>query len=358
MSMNFAIDFHCHGIGDADLSKPKEVDLHEIDALLKLEGISVVLVFSLPREELGNFERLVDAYDTARSRGELRNILGIALEGPVLALVGGTPENGCWDPDRDQWRRIAALGPKGLIYCVISPDCDPSIGTNGPESMLWIARTLLQKGVMPALGHFRKDDPAATARLIDDMCETLAGEGLGPVITDHMFNDMPLNFKHTWRTRNERENRSDQIARILAQDWSPDTIDEALGPVPAALVRQAWKGNLKICLNFDGDHVDIDVCRKSVGLIGADNVLLMTDRISGKRFGGRLLQSHADNSLLYQDQGIVAGGTQSVVSQLGNMMRAGMNSGDIHQIAYVNPHALLRELYGRRSVHKVVESVA
>jgi len=352
------IDFHCHGVGDADLSKPNEVDLQHIDSLLKVEDIAVVLVFSLSVGELENFEGLMQLYEVARERGELRNIVGIALEGPILSLVGGTPEKGCWSPEIGKWHRIAALGPKGLVYCVLSPDYELGDDPDHPESTLWIARTLLKQGVMPALGHFRKDNPEASAKLINEMCETLASEGLGPIITDHMFNDMPLNFKHTWRTREEREERATQIAEILAQNWSETTIDDVIGPVPAAIIRQAWKGNLKVCLNFDGDHVDINVCRKFVDLISADNLLLMTDRIPGKRLGGRKLVSHADNTLLYQDQGIVAGGSQSVVAQLGNMMRSGMASNNIYKIAFANPYDLLRTLSTSRSKREEVEVTA
>jgi N-acetylglucosamine-6-phosphate deacetylase len=340
--LSIAIDFHCHGVGDFDLSFPSATDLFQVDKILKLEGIAVVLVFSLPQQELENFEALLETYRAARQKRQITNILGIALEGPVLSLVGGTPESGCWNPTRAQWQRIAALGPKGLVYCVLSPDCEVNAGESHPEDIGWVARTLSRQGVMPALGHFQKHDPKRSAVAINEMCDGLARSGLGPVITDHLFNDMPLNFKHCWRTAEERSNRAAELAAILDDEWSVENIEEKLGPVPAAMVRQAWRGNLKVCLNFDGDHVDIDICKKAVELIGAENVILMTDRIAGRKFGGRKLSTRPDNTLLYQDQRIVAGGTQTVVSQLGNMLRAGIGSEAVYRIAFDNPRSLLR----------------
>jgi len=341
--LSTAIDFHCHGVGDFDLSFPRDTDLFQVDRILKLEGIAVVLVFSLPQSQLEHFEALLETYRAARQRREICNILGIALEGPVLSLVGGTPESGCWNPTRAQWERIAALGPKGLVYCVLSPDCEVNAGAGHPDNIGWVARTLSCQGVMPALGHFKKHDPKRSAAAITEMCESLARDGLGPLITDHLFNDMPLNFKHSWRTAAEKSNRAAELASILGDEWSVETIEDKLGPVPAAIVRQAWLGHLKVCLNFDGDHVDIDICKKAVDLIGAENVILMTDRIAGHRFGGRRLSTRPDNTLLYQDQKIVAGGTQTVVSQLGNMLRAGIGSEAVYRIAFDNPRALLRD---------------
>jgi len=312
-------------------------------------------VFSLPKKELNNFVALVENYHSARTLNQLQNIVGLALEGPTLSLVGGTPEAGCWNPTKAEWITIAKLGSKGLIYCVVSPDYSTNAGPEYPTSIFWITKTLMDHGVMPALGHILKDNPAEAARQINVMLDGLEANQNIPVITDHMFNDMPLNFKHTWRTASEQESRRQQLAAILAEEWNYETIDNCLGPVPAELVRQAWKGKLKICLNFDGDHVDIEICKKAINLIGAENILLMTDRIAGKNFGGRKLIQHPDNSLLYQDKGIVAGGTQSLISQLGKMIRSQISSKDIYQITYANPNNLI-EIINRSKINGHLEN--
>ena len=343
-----AVDFHCHGVGSFDFSEPEKIDLFKIDRLLKVESVAVVLVLSLPRGKLSEFESLLHQYRAARKAGELSSILGIALEGPVLSFVGGTPESGCWIPTTNEWNRIAALGRSGLVYSVFSPDSEVNLGPEYPENILEVALLLAKNGVVPALGHFRKTDPQGAADMVETLCQELADAGLGPLITDHLFNDMPLNFKHSWRSQGERARRSEELPAVLKQKWRFESMADVMGPVPAAIIRQAFLGNLKICLNFDGDHVDIEICKRAVELIGSRNILLMTDRIPGRVFGGRLLERNPDNTLLYQADGIVAGGTQSVVTQLGNMLQAGIGSQDIFNIAYRNAWAFLRDLNGDR----------
>jgi N-acetylglucosamine-6-phosphate deacetylase len=342
--MKIPVDFHCHGVGNFDFGVPERIDLFRIDDLLKIENVRVVLVLSLPRGKLCEFETLVHRYHSARSTGALSNILGIGIEGPVLAFVGGTPESGCWVPTQAEWERIAALGQYGLIYSVMSPDAEVNLGPGYPQDIIAIAELLARHGVMPAIGHFSKSDPPAAAAMIDRLCQALRALGLGPVITDHLFNDMPLNFKHAWRTQQDKERRAEELAAVLAKGWDRDNMIESLGPVPAAIIRQALNGNLKICLNFDGDHVDIEICKRAIQLIGADHILLMTDRIPGDTFGGHTLARRADNSLLYQGDGIVAGGTQAIVSQLSNMLRAGIESEDIYKIVYENASHVLSGL--------------
>jgi N-acetylglucosamine-6-phosphate deacetylase len=338
------VDFHCHGVGSFDFAEPEKIDLVEIDRLLKIEGVAVVLVLSLPRSKLTQFEGLLHDYRLARTRGELSSILGVALEGPVLSFVGGTPETGCWTPTSVEWSRIAALGQYGLVYSVFSPDAEVNLGPEYPEDILSVAKLLAKNGVMPALGHFRKSDPEAVAKKIEWLCQEFAVAGLGPLVTDHLFNDMPLNFKHSWRTPKERLHRDEELSAVLRQEWKLENMFEVMGPVPAAIIKQAFLGNLKVCLNFDGDHVDIEICKRAVELIGSKNILLMTDRIPGGLFGGLQLSTIPDNTLLYQANGTVAGGTQSVISQLGNMLRVGIGNQAILNIAYRNALAVLRDI--------------
>jgi N-acetylglucosamine-6-phosphate deacetylase len=347
MHMDSPVDFHCHGAGSFDFAEPEKIDLVEIDRLLKIEGVAVVLVLSLPRSKLTQFESLLRDYHRARARGELASILGIGLEGPVLSFVGGTPETGCWIPTSAEWNRIAALGQYGLVYSVFSPDAEVNLGPEYPEDILSVAKLLAKNGVMPALGHFRKSDPEKAAKKIEWLSEELAAAGLGPLVTDHLFNDMPINFKHSWRTQKERLHRDAELAAVLQQEWKLENMSEVMGPVPAAIIKQAFLGNLKVCLNFDGDHVDIEICKRAVEFIGSKNILLMTDRIPGRLFGGRELSRVPDNTLLYQADGIVAGGTQSVILQLGNMLRVGIGNQAILNIAYRNALAFLRDIRAR-----------
>jgi len=134
----------------------------------------------------------------------------------------------------------------------------------------------------------------------------VAAWGVMPTITDHLFNDMPLNFKHAWRSPEERIRRNYEIQLLNIASWSLDRIGEYLGPVPATMIRNARKGYVKLCQNFDGEHVDLTIVKKTIELVGAENMLMMTDSVEGKRLAGRNLYIKEDSTLLYQHHGIVA----------------------------------------------------
>ncbi|HEV3075225.1 MAG TPA: hypothetical protein VHB47_12460 [Thermoanaerobaculia bacterium] len=337
------IDFHCHGCGPFDFAKPHEVQLDEIEMTLTKDRIFAVLTLFVPHGRFIAFEDLCRTYGRKRRCGELKRILGIASEGPLLASAGGTPEKGSWLPTKVEWQRFAALGEHGFRYSVLSPDFDltTSSGSQYPKGMEWIVDALLSNGVSPALGHFLKTAPehsAACARRVFDRVEQL-GQGLA--LTDHLYNDMPLNFKHAWRTQRERESRAQDLVDAGLDAWSPENLDAALGVVPATLIRAAWDGLAKICLNFDGAHVDSLICKRTVELVGAGNLMLMTDCITGDVLAGEQLTRSEENSLLYQRSGIVAGGSCPASKQVENMIAMGLEPDEIAHICYENAIGLL-----------------
>ncbi len=326
------VDFHCHGIGRFDFTEPNSLVLDELEHSLQIEGVYSILTLYLPKSKLSDLEELVAAFDLGRKIGRYRHILGIALEGPVLASFGGTPEMGCWQPTIVEWQRIAALGPAGLIYVVISPDAEIPTAEEYPASVLEIIDILLNFGVKPAFGHFKKTDPQKTASLLALACDHIEKIKKGPAYTDHLFNDMPVKFKYAWRTKAEKLTRDIEIENILATEWTDENMFEVLGPVPATIIKYAKRNVLKVCMNFDGEHVDLSICKKAVALLGSENLMLMTDRIQSEILGGQHLHSVDENSLLYQSGGIVAGGSQAVMRQIGNMLSIGLSANDIFHI--------------------------
>jgi N-acetylglucosamine-6-phosphate deacetylase len=346
------IDFHCHGIGKFDFAEPDQMVLDELETVLRSEGVRSILTLYLPRSKFAAFEAFVAEFDRGRRAGRYTHVLGIALEGPMLASFGGTPEKGCWQPDQAQWARLAALGPLGLIYVVLSPDAILEPGPGRAPSVQWIADALLDGGVKPALGHFRKDDPRGSARAIAQICEHAWRRGAGPLFTDHLFNDMPLLFKHSWRSAEEKRSRSSEVPAVLACEWTDDNLDALLGVVPAALIRYAKRDMLRLCMNFDGEHVDIEICRRAVSFIGAHRLMLMTDRIQSGVLGGQALHRVPDNDLLYQSGGVVAGGTQSVIRQIGNMLSVGLTPQDILHIASATAQEALGPLVAQRAARQ------
>lgn len=329
-----AIDVHCHGIGRFDFTEVMEIQLQEIEALLAKRHHQSILTLYLPKPNFDHFLELMDIFDAGKRGNQFKHISGIALEGPLLASHGGTPHKGVWVPSQRHWQLLSKCGRKGLVYVIFSPDADCNGCQNNnldepAPSVRWIAETLLDGGVLPAAGHFTRDNPEASAKALQDIFDAVAIWGNGPTMTDHLYNDMPHNFKHAWRSEEEKQIRDEQLKVMCLKDWNLGNIREKLGPVPATMIENALKGCVKIAMNFDGEHVDLAIVKKTVELVGAENLMMMTDSIESKRLAGRDLYMKKDSTLLYQDEGIVAAGSQGVLRQINNMVDIGLSAREI-----------------------------
>lgn len=341
-----AIDVHCHGVGRFDFTEIHDIKLQEIEELLRVRNSKAILTLYLPKQNFDDFMIFMDNFAHGQQTGKYQNIVGIALEGPLLASHGGTPQQGVWNPSKFDWRKIASCGKKGLVYVIFSPDAQ----LNGneineelpPASVAWIAKMLLDKGVLPAAGHFKKDNPEASAKLLQSIYDVVSEWGVGPTLSDHLFNDMPHNFRHAWRTKEDRQKREQELHAQNIDSWSLDNIEEKLGPVPATMIKNAKKGLVKIAMNFDGEHVDLAIAKRTVELVGAENMLMMTDSIESNRLAGRDLKVREDNTLLYQDEGIVAAGSQGIIKQIKNMVAMGLELRQIEQITSTSPTMILK----------------
>ena len=85
--------------------------------------------------------------------------------------------------------------------------------------------------------------------------------------------------------------------------------------------------------------------KRTVELVDAENLLMMTDSIESKRLAGRKLFMKDDSSLLYQDEGIVAAGSQNVSKQIRNMLKIGLSKDQITIITEQVPTELLNRRY-------------
>lgn len=342
-----AIDCHCHGVGRFDFTEIENLDLNEIERILSHKKRQAILTLYLPKPNFDDFLKLMDSFHQSQANGLFTHIAGFALEGPLLASHGGTPEKGVWVPTADHWQKLASCGQQGLLYVILSPDAYLP-GSNfsfNPEypTIPWIAKTLLKGGVLPAPGHFIKTDPLGSAQLLQEILDVVEAWGQGPTLTDHLFNDMPHNFKHAWRTRTERARRDEELLALDLESWTLDNLDEKLGPVPATLIRNAHKGLVKVCQNFDGEHVDLTIVKKVVGLLGSKNMLMMTDSIESRTLAGRDLHMLEDSTLLYQNNGIVIAGTQNVLQQINNMFSIELSYQQIQQITALVPAQVLNQ---------------
>lgn len=356
-----AIDFHCHGVGKFDFTEISEIDLDEIESILLERKQQTILTLYLPKKNFEHFLRLLEIFQHGKKTGRYKRILGFGLEGPLLASHGGTPEIGVWLPSKAHWREIAACGKNGLKYVILSPDAALSehLRENGwhqaPQDMVWIAETLLENGVLPAPGHFTKENPYESAQYLQTLFDVVSAWGKGAIITDHLYNDMPRNFKHAWRTPLEKKNRDHELESLNLSSWTLHNLEEKLGIVPAVMIRNAHKGFVKICQNFDGEHVDLAIVKKTVQLVGAENLLMMTDSIESKRLAGRHLYSIEQSSLLFQEKGVVAAGSKTVFDQIINMFKIELTVNEIELITQKVPHHILNQI--RETVYDQVDCV-
>ncbi|MER6074790.1 hypothetical protein ABT187_39445 [Streptomyces sp. NPDC001817] len=342
------VEVHCHGFGDVDFSDFTRVDLSRLDEWCATEGVLALPTMYLHRDRLTEFEAFMRRYAEMRKDGLLPHVPGVALEGPLLSHRGGTPTSTVWAPSRQEWERLAALGQHGLVYTVLSPDAyspesvlqdDPNLRTS---DFSWIVPTLLAQGVRPALGHFTRDNPQRSADNVDAIVEIAyqsewSGTGVR-VTTDHLFNDMPLNIRHAFRTERARRERDRVIESYELPNWTLDNISEIAGPVPGAIIKQAVNCRISACINFDGEHVDLALATRAVQLMGPRNAMIMTDRCDSARLGGRPLHHTGDNGLWYEENGVVAAGSQPLALHIANAKAHGLSDADIQHLTTRTAH--------------------
>lgn len=329
------MEVHIHGIGHLDFSKnARDFDMNALQRLLSEEGVIGIPTVFLDHNQLNDFCELMERFSNLKGDGELQNVLGFALEGPVLVSAGGTPAEGNWRPTWEEWKKIASCGQRGLQYVVVSPDWD--IGNLGP-----VVELLLSNGIRPALGHCKKNTVQSSLDGIYKAVDTASRMGFGPysgaVITDHLFNDMPRNFMHAWRTVEEKRRRSRELVDLCLNEWSFDRLDKQIGEVPATLMKFAREGLITLLLNFDGEHVDLQVSRRTYEMVGADGIIAMTDRIETNTLGKWNLRKAEVGTLWYQDKGFVAAGSSNLDEQMKNMRSLGIPEQDIWKMCSLVP---------------------
>jgi phosphoheptose isomerase len=252
--------FHSHGIGALDFSSMGPEDLEEIDRLAAARDVFVVPTIVLRREYVAELRRVMLEFSAGRAQGRYERILGFGVEGPLLGLSSSMPMNGCWLPTAAEWRELAALGRLGLVYVVMAPDAvelhdeiDPGLRFRD------VIDAFYRQGTRLALGHFQHGDPELSARrtqAVIDYIQVCHGPSPTAIITDHLYNDMPR-----------------ELSSFLTHEWTDADLSSLLGPVPATLLRAAARGQLTPMLNFDGDHVDLEICRRTVEYLGSERLI-------------------------------------------------------------------------------------
>jgi N-acetylglucosamine-6-phosphate deacetylase len=345
------VEFHCHGMGNVDFSAFDDFDLEEVERLAAAEQVWVIPTVYMPYSKFEGFLRLLRRFSERRADGLHRHLIGFAVEGPMLGSFGGTPEDGVWLPTYSEWERLFACGRFGLQYVVMSPDAllpeSPLAAkrTKDHPDVEWVVASAIAHGVRPALGHFLRKNPEASAACVERCLEAAVKAGARPfrgdVVTDHLFNDMPLSFKHAWRTREQKVKRTHELPAVRLEEWTLENIDARCGVVPAAIMRGANAGVLTACINFDNEHVAIEVAKRAVEIIGAESIMAMTDRTDRPSLGSQALTRRDYNTLFYQAGGIVAAGSQPLDRQITNMREAGIDERTLWALVSLNASRIL-----------------
>jgi phosphoheptose isomerase/N-acetylglucosamine-6-phosphate deacetylase len=332
-SADHPVLFHTHGIGEVDFSSMSPGSLHEINDLAAARAAYLVPTIFMRRQYSSQFRQVLIEYATGRTEGMYDRILGFGIEGPLLGSSGGVPQAGCWTPSSAEWVELAELGPLGLSYIVMAPDAMELTDELQPGVLFRdVIDAFYLNGVKLALGHFRHDDPELSAcrtERVIDYIQARYGPSPSIVITDHLYNDMPRQFTHAWRTPAERARRDAELKEFFAGDWTISSLSGLLGPVPAALLRAAAEGRLTPTLNFDGEHVDLEICRRTVEFLGCDRLIAITDDTESAEMAGESLSRHQGSTLLFRDDGKVAAGSSGIVVQAENMRSIGIADADL-----------------------------
>lgn len=332
--------YHFHGLGSIDFSEMTPDDLPALDALAAERELEVLPTVYLRREHLPEFTALVETYNAYREQHPGTRVRGFAVEGPMLGPEGGIPRAGVWTPTVDEWRRLADLGPRGLRYIVMAPDAMELEDEIGPGfTFADLVTGFYDGGCRLALGHFHRDDPDRSAKRMERLVWFLHERYESSpylVLTDHLFNDMPRNFRHAYRTADEQAVRKSELAQFLATPWTRENLPELVGPVPAAMLAMAADGRLFPCLNFDGYHVDLAVAERTVDYLGAGKLIVLTDHTEVATMAREELTD--DGSYLWRrDDGKVAAGMSGPERQRENMTSIGLSDGDIDRMFWTNP---------------------
>ncbi|MFF3432114.1 hypothetical protein [Streptomyces sp. NPDC002602] len=337
--------YHFHGIGGFDFSSMSPDDVKSIQSLAGQRDLEILPTVYLRRENLSRLRDTMQAFSELSQAGDVPNIAGFGIEGPLLGPDGGIPRRGKWYPTADEWAQLAELGSFGLKYVVMAPDAmdlDDPVGDGLTFSEL-LCR-FYDNGVRIGVGHYHRDNPHRSALRLEHVLDHLhLHYESSPflVLTDHLYNDMPRNFVHAWRSKAAMGRRVDELAQVMAPRWTRETLPDLLGPVPAAMLNAALDGRLMPCLNFDGRHVDLAICRRTIDYLGADRLIALTDHIEVDTMAGEPLTQDAHSGLRLRDDGAVAAGSSGYTTQRANMLSIGLNDHQVQQLFYRNPKAAI-----------------
>jgi N-acetylglucosamine-6-phosphate deacetylase len=301
------VDLHCHGAVGGDFPSGDSGAARTAVDFLHRSGTTALLASTVTASR----EDLVQGLDTLRQLADEGLIAGIHSEGPFLshARCGAQDPRFLREPDLTLLGELLAAAGGHLRTMTYAPEL------RGAEA---VVRMLAEHGVTPSLGH-TDADARTTAASLTEAAELLAASGLAtvsrPTVT-HLFNGMPP-LHHR----------------------SP-------GPV-AACLRLAGAGTVAVELIADGAHLDPETVRMVFELVGAANVVLVTDSMAatglpdGDYELGPAAVSVSGSVARLRSNGTLAGGTATLLDVVRRTIDAGVTPAAAVQSATAVPAAII-----------------
>lgn len=307
------VDLHCHGAAGGGFPTGDDRACREAVDFLHRSGTTSLLasLVTAPGDEL---LRSLSILKVLAAEGL---IAGVHSEGPFLSPDRCGAQNPRWlrDPDPELLRDMLAAAGGALQTMTYAPELP------GSDELL---RILTDHGVTPSLGHTDADARLTAASLTDaaDLIGRAAAGGGGgfgaqarPTVT-HLFNGMPP-LHHR----------------------SP-------GPV-AACLRLAAAGTVVVELVGDGVHLDPGTVRMVFELVGAAGIALVTDSMAATglpdgdyELGTSDVVVH-DGVATLRSNGVLAGGTATLLEVLRTTIAAGVSPADAVMAATLVPARVL-----------------
>lgn len=301
------VDLHCHGAVGGDFPSGDSGAARTAVDFLHRSGTTTLLASMVTASR----EDLVRGLDTLRQLADEGLIAGIHSEGPFLshARCGAQDPRFLRDPDLTLLGALLDAAGGHLRTMTYAPELA------GADA---VVRMLAARGVTPSLGH-TDADARTTAASLTEAAELLAASGLGtvsrPTVT-HLFNGMPP-LHHR----------------------SP-------GPV-AACLRLAGAGTVAVELIADGAHLDPETVRMVFDLVGAENVVLVTDSMAatglpdGDYELGPAAVTVSDAVARLRSNGSLAGGTATLLDVVRRTIDAGVEPAAAVRSATAVPAAII-----------------
>ncbi|HKU29700.1 MAG TPA: N-acetylglucosamine-6-phosphate deacetylase [Arthrobacter sp.] len=302
------VDVHCHGGNGGDFPGAEEASARKAIDFLHRSGTTTFLasMVTAPREDL---LRGIELFVRLADEGL---VAGIHLEGPFLshARCGAQNPEFLLAPDLGLLNELVEAAAGKLATMTYAPELP------GAAELVDL---MTFHGVTPSLGHTDCDDATAATSLAAarEGLESAGFDGVSslPTVT-HLFNGMPP-MHH-----------------------------RAPGPV-AACLRTAQEGKAVLELIADGTHLDPRMVATVFQLVGASNIVLVTDSMAaaGLSDGNYMLGPSpvtVTNGVATLDStGSIAGGTATMLDVVRHTVRAGVGLADAVSSATAVPAAVL-----------------